>query len=229
MFPSPLRICRNFFFVSLEKNMKSTKKSLFFFKPGFYGAMIGVSCALLAQPACADDEIRVGAVLQVPFSLRSNQQFFDFSTIRVGLTCQYATVEEDKVTITQHTTETYVDGVLDPLRTSTTHTTQYDDGNQVLGLEGNIFVEVFNNWNGSAELLGFYGGNAVQGAFGGGYSFSDDFFLDAKVMLPYSEVGLRFLGNPEIYGGVKSLGLFEPAKDVRRVVAPIHRVDESID
>ena len=96
-------------------------------------------------------------------------------------------------------------------------------------LEGNIFVEVFNNWNGSAELLGFYGGNAVQGAFGGGYSFSDDFFLDAKVMLPYSEVGLRFLGNPEIYGGVKSLGLFEPAKDVRRVVAPIHRVDESID
>lgn len=206
--------------------MKSTKKSLFFFKPGFCGAVIGVSCALLAQPACADDEIRVGAVLQVPFSLRSNQQFFDFSTIRVGLTCQYATVEEDKVTITQHTTQMLLDGVPqgDP---EIYHTTQYDDGNQVLGLEGNLFVEVFNNWNGSAELLGFYGGNAVQGAFGGGYSFSDDFFLDAKVMLPYSEVGLRFLGNPEIYGGVKSLGLFEPAKDVRRVVAPIRTINET--
>lgn len=207
--------------------MKSAKKTLFFFKPGFCGAMIGVSCALLAQPACADDEIRVGAVLQAPFSLRSNQQFFDFSTIRLGLTCQYASVEEDEITITRHTTETYVDGHL--ADTDVTYTSRNDEGNQVLGLEGNLFVEVFNNWNGSAELLGFYGGNAVQGAVGGGYSFSDDFFLDAKVMLPYSEIGFRFLGNPEIYGGVKSLGVFDPAKDVRRVVAPIHKIGDSAD
>lgn len=207
--------------------MKCRKNSLFFFKPGFCGAVIGVSCALLAQSACADDEIRVGAVLQAPFSLRSNQQFFDFSTVRIGLTCQYATVEEDEITITQHTTETYVDGKLDD--TEITYTTRNDEGNQVLGLEGNLFVEVFNNWNGSAELLGFYGSKAVQGAVGGGYSFADDFFLDAKVMLPYSEVGFRFLGNPEIYGGVKSLGVFDPAKDVRRVVAPTHIIGDNVD
>ena len=200
--------------------MKRTNISFSIFKPGLCGALIGVSCALLAQPAGADDEIRAGAVLQVPFNLNSSNAFFDYSTIRVRLTCQYAEVEEDEFITHRYITDHYTVALPHTYQGSIIESTslQVDEGgDQVYGLEGNLFVEVFNDWNGSAELLGFYGNKDIQGAFGGGYSFSDAFFLDAKAMFPYSEVGIRFLGPLEIYGGVKTLGNFNPAKEKQTV------------
>jgi hypothetical protein len=187
--------------------------------PVLYGTLIGLSCLLAAQPAAAEDEVRAGAVLQVPFDLSSANSFFDPSTIRVGLTCQYAEVEEDEIithlSISDHYTNTsepiYVYSNLDG------ESTEVDEGDQVYGVEGNVFIELFNNLTTSVELLGFYGNNDIQGAFGAGYSFEDAFFLDAKVMFPYAEVGLRFVGPLEIYGGAKTLGSFNPAKEYRTV------------
>ncbi|MGD9948864.1 MAG: hypothetical protein AB7U29_10345 [Desulfobulbus sp.] len=88
--------------------------------------------------------------------------------------------------------------------------TYKDGGNRVYGLEGTLFVEFFNDFDASAELLGLYGGNSVQGALGVGYDLNDEFFIDAKAMFPYSEVGMRIGGPFEVYGGVRTFGAFDP-------------------
>jgi hypothetical protein len=183
----------------------------------FYGLALGLACFVAPQMALADDEIRAGAVLQVPFSLRAGAPSLEFTDIRLGLSCQYADVEEDEITVTRNFTETYQNGTL--VDSAYSYTTRENEGNQVVGLEGNLFVEPFNRGNVSAELLGFYGSNAIQGALGAGYSFEDDFFLDAKAMFPYSEIGVRFMNEPEIYGGLKTLGTFNPEKRVHRIDA----------
>jgi len=177
-------------------------------------ALLGLASTLSAPSIHAEDEIRAGAVLQIPFSLGSSRPFFDPSAIRVGLTCQYANVEEDEIITTHHVTNTWNNGSL----TDSTEATSVaiDGGNQVLGVEGNLAIAPFNGFNPSVELLGFYGTNDVQGAFGGGYDFDDSFFFDGKVMFPYGEIGLRFPNNVEIYGGVRSLGSFDPARDGHR-------------
>lgn len=178
-------------------------------------AILGLTATLSVPCSHAEDEIRAGAVLQIPFSLGSSSPLFDPSAIRVGLTCQYANVEEDEVITTHHVTTTYVNDVQQGPATEQT-TVAVDEGNQVVGVEGNLSVAPFNGFTPSVELLGFYGSNAIQGALGGGYDFDNDFFFDGKVMFPYGEIGLRFPQHVEIYGGVKSLGSFEPAKDAYR-------------
>lgn len=198
--------------------MQQTKNQTNLCKPVLCGVLVGLACAFTAQPVHASDgELRAGAVIQVPFALNSKFPSFDPSRIRLGLTCQYANIEEDNITTTRYTDSKGV------VYQNIPFTVQEDMGNQVYGLEGNVFIEVFNNANVSAELLGFYGNNDIQGALGGGYSFADGFFLDAKAMFPYSEIGIRFLGQPEIYGGVKTLDAFDPAQEkrvVNRVVTP---------
>ena len=192
--------------------MKRTQPHSSLRRPILSAALIGLSSVMLTSPVHADDEIRVGGIIQVPFALSANRSFFDPSTIRLGVTCQYAEVEEDEITLTHHVTNRYEQGV----RVSTeehTSVSDIDQGNRVYGVEGNLFVELFNSLNPSAELLGFYGNNHVQGALGAGYSLANDFFLDAKVMFPYSEIGIRFPGEVELYGGAKTLGDFNAARE----------------
>jgi len=197
--------------------MKRPQKPSTLCGPVLSGVLAGLLFALPAPPANADDEIRAGAVLQIPFDLNARSSFFDPAAIRIGLTCQYADVEEDEIVthryITDHYSTTPPHDYLG--YTLTNSAVRVDEGDRVMGVEGNLFVEVFNGWNGSAELLGFYGNNEIQGALGAGYSLSDAFFLDAKAMFPYTEIGMRFLGPLEIYGGVKTLGDFQPAKERR--------------
>lgn len=176
--------------------------------------IVGLTCSLSTPDIHAEDEIRAGAVLQIPFSLSSARPILDYTTIRVGLTCQYANVEEDEVITTHHVTNTTLNGVQQPTIEQTT--VSVDEGNQVLGVEGNLAIAPFNSFTPSVELLGFYGTNTIQGALGGGYDFDSDFFFDGKVMFPYGEIGLRFPQNLEIYGGIKTLGSFDPAKDTHR-------------
>lgn len=169
--------------------------------------ILGATVALLlctAQLALAEDEIRAGAVLQIPITFSSLQSPVDISAIRIGLTCQFVEVERDKFL-----TENFI--WEETIINSITHK---DGGNRVYGVEGNVFLEIFDEWNASAELLGLYGGNSVQGAIGVGYDLRDEFFIDAKAMFPYSEIGMRFLGPFEIYGGVKTLGTFDPKNKV---------------
>ena len=177
-------------------------------------ALIGLASTLAASCLHAEDEIRAGAMLQIPFSLGSSKPFFDPSAVRVGLTCQFANVEEDEVITTHHVTNTFLNG--NPTGSSEVTTVDVDEGNQVLGVEGNLAIAPFNGFNPSVELLGFYGTNHIQGAFGGGYDFEDSFFFDGKVMFPYGEIGLRFPQNVEIYGGVKTLTNFNPALETHR-------------
>lgn len=177
-------------------------------------ALLGLASALAAPCLHAEDEIRAGAMLQIPFALGSSRPFFDPAAIRVGLTCQYASVEEDEIITTHHVTETWDNGSLES-RTEET-SVAVNGGNQVVGVEGNLAIAPFDGFTPSVELLGFYGTNDIQGAFGGGYDFDDSFFFDGKVMFPYGEIGLRFPNNVEIYGGVRSLGSFDPAKEAYR-------------
>lgn len=190
-------------------------------------ALIGLASTLAAPSLHAEDEIRAGAMLQIPFFLGGSKPFFDPSAVRVGLTCQFASVEEDEILTTHYVTETWNGTVLADRTESTSVTTS--GGNQVRGVEGNLAIAPFNGFTPSIELLGFYGTNDVQGAFGGGYDFENSFFLDAKVMFPYAEIGLRFPGSVELYGGVRSLGSFDPAKeaygqDVLTTIVDTHTV-----
>lgn len=198
--------------------MKRAKISAATCGPVLSGILAGLLFILPGQPVSADDEVRVGGVVQIPFDLSSTGSLFDYTTIRIGLTCQYAEVEEDEIVTHRYITEHYSTTPPNPYLgyTLTRTAVQADEGDQVYGVEGNLFVEVFNDWNASAELLGFYGDNDIQGALGAGYSLSDSFFLDAKAMFPYSEIGIRFMGPLEIYGGLKSLGDFNPAQGNRR-------------
>lgn len=188
-------------------------------------SLVLLAGAMFVQTAQADDEIRAGAVLQIPFSFSSAP---DFSGIRVGLTCQYAEVEKDTITSTHHVTNTYLNEELQE-RSETTSVTGVDEGDQAYGVEGNVFFDILNGFTPSVEALGFYGTNDIQGAFGGGYNFSGDFFLDAKVMFPYSEIGIRFPGQTEIYGGLKTLGHFQPEQrhHLREVVTDISNSETS--
>ncbi|MDD2463516.1 MAG: hypothetical protein PHI97_05920 [Desulfobulbus sp.] len=189
-------------------------------RPIIQTAGLVLICISSVQTALAEDEIRAGAVIQIPFTFGgSSGSPVDFSGFRVGLTCQYAEVEEDIITSTHHVTNTYLDGSLIDT-TENTSITGKDEGNRAYGVEGNIFFDILDGFTPSAEVLGFYGTNEVQGAIGGGYDFSSDFFLDAKVMFPYSEIGVRFPGQVEIYGGLKTLGSFNPKKE--------HRLNEEV-
>jgi hypothetical protein len=156
----------------------------------------------------AGNEFRVGAIIQIPFG-GGGISYFQLSNIRVGVTGQYADVEDDEIMIERHVTNDYLDGRLRS-QTVTDETVTTDEGNSVYGIEGNIFVQPFGAWNPSVELLGFYGNSNVQGAFGGGYDWNDGWFLDSKVMFPYSEIGIRFIAPFEIYAGGKTFGSFDP-------------------
>ena len=207
--------------------MKLTNTKATLCKPILCGALVGLACALTTQPVHANDtELRAGAVIQVPFAINSKFPSFDPSRIRFGLTCQYANIEDDNITTTRYITDHhYITARTLALSVVDSTTAREDKGRQVYGLEGNVFIEVFNKWNASAELLGFYGNNDIQGALGGGYSFADGLFLDAKAMFPYSEIGLRFAGQAEIYGGIKTLGAFKPAKEYWQVDSHTTRYD----
>jgi len=160
----------------------------------------------------ASNEFRVGAVLQIPFG-GGGTSYFQLANIRVGVTSQYADVEDDEILIERHIINSYLDGRLRS-QTVTNETVTIDEGNQVYGIEGNIFIQPFGAWNPSVEILGFYGNNNVQGAFGGGYDWFDGWFLDSKVMFPYSEIGIRFIAPFEIYAGVKTFGAFDPEENI---------------
>jgi len=53
-------------------------------------------------------------------------------------------------------------------------------GYQVFGLEGNVFIEVFNDWNGSVELLGLYESNTIQGDGGDRLQLCRQFLLGCQ-------------------------------------------------
>nr|WP_321466133.1 hypothetical protein [uncultured Desulfobulbus sp.] len=169
----------------------------------------------VVQTSQAEDELRAGAVLQIPFSLGSGNAPIDFSGLRLGLSCQYADVDDDDLYRTRELTRTYVDDVLQS-ETSNITVNGRKSGDRVYGLEGNVFFDLLDGFTPSAELLGFYGNNEIQGALGGGYDFSDGLFVDAKLMFPYSEIGVRFPNTVEIYGGLKTLGSFDPDRDIHQ-------------
>ena len=178
------------------------------------GSLVALLSALSMQTAWADDEIRAGAVVQVPFNLSGRGALFDPGAIRLGVTCQWADVEEDEITTTRYVTINNNNGVL--VDSSETTRRVVDEGNQVYGVEGDLFVTLFGDWNLSGELLGFYGNNDIQGALGAGYGGAQGLFFDVKAMFPYAEVGFQFLSGVELYGGLKTLGSFDPGQTSER-------------
>lgn len=167
--------------------------------------LTGVS---LPESSVADDESRVGAIQQLPFG-GGSRNFVDFSGTRLGLTVQYAKVEEDEKTVIRQIERRYLDGHLKSTRV-TSETSQIDEGNQAYGAEVSAFLQPFSGWTPSVECHGFYGNNEIQGALGAGYDWEDGLYGTVKAMFPYSEVGLRFFAPIELYAGGKTLGAFDP-------------------
>jgi hypothetical protein len=144
-------------------------------------ALVATIVPTLPAQASSSGEARVGAVLQIPFGLEGGG--FDIANLRLGVVCQLAEVEDDTAT---------------------------DDGDRAYGAELGAYVEPLGGWNISGEVLGFYGTTDVQGAVGMGYDMADGIYANVKLMAPYSEIGVRFLGPLEIYGGLRTLGDFDP-------------------
>lgn len=178
--------------------------------PYCIGFLVTLFFFLATQPILADNEFRIGAAVQVPFSITGSGPVFHQTGIRLGLSGQYADVENDKIILNRYIDNYYAANGPLTRQVVTRETIVKDEGNRVIGLEGNLFFEIFNDWNSTVELLGFYGSNAIQGALGVGYSLTHDVFLVGKLMFPYSEVGLRYMYKPEIFFGVKTLGSFDP-------------------
>ncbi len=155
---------------------------------GVFAVTTIIATGVTPHTSFANDEFRAAAVLQIPFW--SEASTFKMGNVRIGGTLQYADVEETEV-------------VGNPV-------TSQDEGNQVYGVEVNTFFEPFSGWNPSVEVLGFFGTNDVQAALGGGYSWAVGWYGNAKIMFPYSEIGVRFIAPFEVYGGVKTFGDFDP-------------------
>lgn len=150
----------------------------------------------------------------------------NLSDIRLGVTVQYAEVEEDEITVTRQIEKRYLDG---QLMTSevTSETSEIDAGNRVYGGEFSVFVRPLVGWTTSAELHGFLGNNTIQGAIGTGYDFKDGLYISVKALFPYSEIGLRLLAPFELYVGVNTLGAFNPEHSTKVEEVVIEKREKS--
>lgn len=195
----------------LQRNMKKAECSKSLVNSIICGAFIALACTSPIQLVNATEELRAGVMLQIPLHFGSSHSFFDSTKTLLGLTCLYADIAEDTLITTRR--------IGGKTRKTLSESRQTGTSDQVVGLEGNLFIEIFNHRNSVVELLGLGGTNAIQGAVGAGYSFSDNFFFNTKMKTPYSEKGMRFMAREEKISTftTAALGEFIPERDTRQI------------
>jgi len=147
---------------------------------------------IVAKPACAEEEWRVGGVLQIPFGGSREKTFVHFANTRIGIKVQYAEID-DVIKRNEQTVErVYQGGVLQSSASTSETVVTVDEGGKVVGGEGYLLVAPFNGfWDFSGGFNGFAGQETVQGAAGLGYDPSFGVYLGIGALLPYSEAGIR--------------------------------------
>lgn len=160
----------------------------------------------------AEDEWRVGGMLQIPFGGSNNKSFVHFADTRVGVKVQYATVD-DVIKANEQTVErVYQGGELQSSTVTSQSVVTVDEGGKVVGGEGYLMVAPFNGyWDFSGGISGFAGQETVQGAAGFGYDPSFGGYLQLGALLPYCEAGLRLnFRYIDYFVGATSLPKFKP-------------------
>ncbi len=147
---------------------------------------------IVAKPAFAEEEWRVGGMLQIPFGGSREKTFVHFANTRIGIKVQYAEVD-DIIKRNELTVERIYQGdVLQSSTVTSENVVTVDEGGKVIGGEGYLLVAPFNGfWDFSGGFNGFAGQETVQGAAGLGYDPSFGVYLGIGALLPYSEVGVR--------------------------------------
>ncbi len=179
---------------------------------GLTQALIGVlmAGAITTQSALAEEEWRVGGMLQIPFGGSKEQSFVHFANTRIGVKVQYAEIDDVIKRNEQTVDRVYQDGVLQSSTVASTAVVTVDEGEKVIGGEGYLMLAPFNGfWDVSGGLNGFAGQQIVQGAAGLGYDPSFGVYLGLGALLPYSQAGIRLnFRHLDYFVGATSLSKF---------------------
>jgi hypothetical protein len=183
--------------------------------PSWIGLMVvftgGVAAGILApQSVCAEEEWRVGGMLQIPFGGSKEKSFVHFANTRIGVKVQYAEID-DVIKRNEQTVERVYQGNVEVSSNVTSAAVvTVDEGDKVIGGEGYILFAPFNGfWDVSGGINGFYGQHTIQGAAGLGYDPSFGTYLEIGALMPYSEVGIRLnFRHIDYFVGATSLPQF---------------------
>lgn len=165
---------------------------------------------LAAGAVMAEEEWRVGLMLQLPFGGSQEKDFVHFANTRIGAKLQYAEID-DVVKRNEQTVERiYLGEELQSSEVTSEEVVKVESGDKVVGGEAYIMVSPFNGlWNVSGGVNGFSGNNTFQGAGGLGYDPLLGGYLSVGALMPYSQVGLRFnFRYIDYYLGATSLPKF---------------------
>jgi len=179
---------------------------------GLMQALLGVlvAGAIAVQSAWAEEEWRVGGMLQIPFGGSKEQSFVHFANTRIGVKVQYAEIDDLIKRNEQTVDRVYQDGELQSSTVTSEAVVTVDEGDKVIGGEGYLMVAPFNGfWDVSGGLNGFAGQQTVQGAAGLGYDPSFGVYLGIGALLPYSQAGIRLnFRHLDYFVGATSLPKF---------------------
>ncbi|MBU1566837.1 MAG: hypothetical protein KJ630_14595 [Proteobacteria bacterium] len=157
-------------------------------------ALVGVVTAgtIAAKPVLAEEEWRVGGMIQIPFGGTKRQSFVHFIDTRIGVKVQYAAVDDVIMRNEQAVERVYQDGVLQSSTVISDGVVTVQGGDKVVGGEGYLLVAPFNGfWDVSGGINGFAGQDTIQGAVGLGYDPSFGVYIGIGGLFPFSEAGIR--------------------------------------
>ncbi len=185
--PKPAKVCRMLFFVAA-------------FLAG----------TILAETTFAEEEWRVGGMLQIPFGGSKHKSFVHLGDTRIGIKVQYAEIDDHIKRNEQSVERVYQGETLASSTVTSESVVTVEDGDDVIGGEGYLLLAPFNGfWDISGGINGFTGQHTVQGAAGLGYDPSFGFYLGIGALMPFSEVGIRLnFRHIDYYLGATSLPRF---------------------
>jgi hypothetical protein len=197
---------------SPERKTYGGGKPLASAKIGLMAVLVGgVAAGTLApQPVYAEEEWRVGGMLQIPFGGSKEKSFVHFANTRIGVKVQYAEID-DVIKRNELTVDRVFQGNVELSATVTSEgVVTVDEGDKVVGGEGYLLVAPFNGfWDVSGGINGFGGKDIIQGAAGLGYDPSFGVYLGIGALMPYSEVGIRLnFRHIDYFVGATSLPKF---------------------
>ena len=174
--------------------------------------LVGFIALCLATAAPAEEEWRVGLMLQLPFGGSQEKDFVHFANTRIGAKLQYAEIDDIVKRNDQTVERVYLGQELQSSEVTSEGVVKVEDGDKVVGGEGYVTIAPFNgHWDVSGGVNAFSGNNTFQGAAGLGYDPVLGGYLAIGALMPYSQAGLRFnFRYIDYYLGLTSLPKFSP-------------------
>lgn len=174
--------------------------------------LVGFAALSMATTAMAEEEWRVGLMLQLPFGGSQERDFVHFANTRIGAKLQYAEIDDIVKRNEQTVERVFLGEELQSSEVTSEGVVKVEDGDKVVGGEGYVTIAPFNgHWDVSGGVNAFSGNNTFQGAAGLGYDPVLGGYLAIGALMPYSQAGLRFnFRYIDYYLGLTSLPKFSP-------------------